>query len=298
MSPKILELHRDIVRVSGVDNRAFLQGQVTCDVDKITNTKAIRGALCNIKGRVIADFIALQHGGDIILQCGDGMGKTLHATLAKYAIFSKVSITLDASVSTIGLISETEAELAAFRDSINLPGELLIEGDATFTENLVGIRVRGVLAREQIWLLDRSLPSEIAKNLIRDQTDWNKQDILCGIAHIYENISEQHTPQVLNYDLSHVVDFKKGCYTGQEVVARMHYRGTPKKRIFLLSSRATTGNKLLSSDGSEHKIIAKSFNESGGCFLAVLPINSEKNHSVFRLNDEHNSEAVIGNLSY
>ena len=58
MSLQILELHRDIVRISGDDNRAFLQGQVTCDVDKITKTKAIRGALCNIKGRVIADFIA------------------------------------------------------------------------------------------------------------------------------------------------------------------------------------------------------------------------------------------------
>jgi folate-binding protein YgfZ len=298
MSLQILELHRDIVRISGDDNRAFLQGQVTCDVDKITKTKAIRGALCNIKGRVIADFIALQHRDDIILQCDNGMGKTLHATLTKYAIFSKVSITLDTSMLAIGLISETGMELNNFRDSINLPGELLIEGDATFTENLVAIRIRGVLAREQLWLLDRSLPSEITKNLIHDQTDWSKQDILCGIAHINESISEQHTPQVLNYDLSHVVDFKKGCYTGQEVVARMHYRGTPKKRIFLLNSKAITGSKLLSSDGSEHKIIAKSFNESGGCFLAVLPINSEKNHTVFRLDDEYKSEAVIGNLSY
>ena len=67
MSLQILKLHRDIVRISGDDNRAFLQGQVTCDVDKITKNKAIRGALCNIKGRVIADFM-IQTG------CPDGNG--------------------------------------------------------------------------------------------------------------------------------------------------------------------------------------------------------------------------------
>lgn len=298
MSLQILQLRRDFLRLSGADRQVFLQGQATCDVEKITDTKAIRGALCNIKGRVIADFIALQIDEEIILQCNDGMGKILHATLKKYAVFSKVSITLDSSILTIGLIAEKAMELNTLRNSINLPGELPNEGDATSNKNLTAICTSGVLAREQIWLRGGSLPSEITKNLIDDDTSWNKQDILCGIAHIHERISEKYTPQLLNYDISHVVDFKKGCYTGQEVVARMYYRGRPKKRMFLLSSEAKTGNKIVSPDGSEHEVIAKSFHESGGYFLAILPITLAEDGAVFRIDDICNSETSMQTLSY
>ena len=298
MSLQILQLRRDFLRVSGADRRVFLQGQVTCDVEKITDTKAIRGALCNIKGRVIADFSALQIDDDIILQCNDGMGKILIATLKKYAVFSGVSITLDTSILAIGSIADKAMELNTLRNSINLHGKLLNEGDAISNKNSTAIRTSGVLAREQIWLRNGCSPSEISENLIEDDTDWNKQDTLCGIAHIHERISEQFTPQLLNYDVSRVVDFKKGCYTGQEVVARMYYRGTPKKRLYLLSSEAKTGNKIVSPDGSEHEIIAKSFHESGGYFLAVLPVTLAEDDTVFRIDDKYRSETKMQTLSY
>jgi hypothetical protein len=298
MSLQILQLRRDFLRVSGEDTRVFLQGQVTCDVEKITATKAIRGALCNIKGRVIADFIALQIEDKIILQCNDGMGKILHATLQKYAVFSKVFITLDTSLLAIGLIAEKTETLNTLRKSINLPGELLNESDAITNQNSTAICTSGVLAREQIWLRNGCLPPELTKALIEDETDWTNQDVLCGIAHIHERISEQYTPQLLNYDVSRVIDFKKGCYTGQEVVARMYYRGTPKKRLFLLNSKARTGNNIVSTDGSEHQIIAKSFDESGGHFLAILPVAIAKDGAVFKIDDKYNSETSIETLPY
>ena len=78
-----------------------------------------------------------------------------------------------------------------------------------------------------------------------DASSWLYEDIRSGLAHVDKLHSEKYTPQLLNYDISGAVDFSKGCYTGQEIVARMYYRGTPKKRMYLLESE-----ELITADSS------------------------------------------------
>ena len=94
----------EFIRVSGPDARTFLQGQVTCDTTKITPTQSVLGALCNLKGRVIADFRAAQWGEDILLRVGAGLADPVLAVLKKYAVFSKLTLSKEAELGALGLL--------------------------------------------------------------------------------------------------------------------------------------------------------------------------------------------------
>ena len=80
----------EFVTITGPDTKAFLQGQVTCDIEKLSKNRALAGAICNLKGRVIADFLLVLDGEDCVLRTQSGMAGIIKNTLAKYAIFSKV----------------------------------------------------------------------------------------------------------------------------------------------------------------------------------------------------------------
>ena len=82
----------EFIRISGVDRISFLQGQLSCNTELLCAERSLTGALCNLKGRVIADFRLVEHNEDIIMQCAAGMAVKIHATLSKYAVFSKVEL--------------------------------------------------------------------------------------------------------------------------------------------------------------------------------------------------------------
>ena len=103
----------EFIRVSGPDARTFLQGQVTCDTTKITPTQSVLGALCNLKGRVIADFRAAQWGEDILLRVGAGLADPVLAVLKKYAVFSKLTLSKEAELGAVGLLVTGEPQGAS-----------------------------------------------------------------------------------------------------------------------------------------------------------------------------------------
>ena len=102
------------------------------------------------------------------------------------------------------------------------------------------VRVSGLSERIEIWMHTKAAAEQLLATLEEEKSDdlepWLRADIEAGIVHVTPNLSEEFTPQLLNYDLSGLIDFKKGCYTGQEIVARMFYRGTAKRRLQLASS--------------------------------------------------------------
>ena len=227
----------EFVTVTGSDALTFLQGQVTCDVEKLQNNKALAGAICSLKGRVIADFLLVLDGEDCVLRTQRGMAEIIKKTLSKYAIFSKVEISTETRFSKV--LGDMTGENDNFLTRIigKLPENSL---DCHVDEAGIIVNLSSNDRRCEIWISDEEQFRDWTVNQNANTLeDWNRENILQGLIHINPEMSEEYTPQVLNYDLSGIIDFSKGCYTGQEIIARMHYRGNAKKRLSLLLSKSS-----------------------------------------------------------
>ena len=227
--------HYEFVRVSGPDRHKFLQGQVSCDITQLTPELSLRGALCNLKGRVIADFRAVEYGEHIILQTQQGMASVIEAVLRKYAVFSKVELQVlkGEAVCTGILADDNETRLQALFSSLpQAPHQVVAEA------GLILIKPSGDANCFELWSLSGANSAMASLNATDKSglAKWHALEMRAGEAHVTPELSEEYTPQLLNYDVSGVINFRKGCYTGQEVVARMFYRVEAKKRLYLYSS--------------------------------------------------------------
>jgi len=113
-------------------------------------------------------------------------------------------------------------------------------GDVVSRDGIDMVRLTGTGDRYQLWCRDAAA-SAADFGVNAAAADWLRADIEAGVIHVSKSMSERYPPQLLNYDISGVIDFNKGCYTGQEVVARMFYRGKPKKRLYLLGTETDFG---------------------------------------------------------
>lgn len=234
------------IKVSGPDSNKFLQGQLSCNMDGLSAERSLRGAICNLKGRVIADLRVLQIDEGCLLQVGPGMASVVVTTLAKYAVFSKVKLEIqDSHPTAFGV-------LGSVPEQVQVLFPQLPESEDGVSRNAVAslIRIAGTQPRYELWFHQdaaaQSFQASVPRDMLAASTaPWLRADILAGIVHVDPAMTEEYTPQLLNYDISGVVDFKKGCYTGQEVVARMFYRGVAKKRLYL----ASTDTRLTAKDG-------------------------------------------------
>lgn len=227
--------HYEFIRISGPDTVSFLHGQVSCDVTALTAERSINGALCNLKGRVIADFRLLRQGEDCLLQTQGGMASIVLGVLNKYAVFSRVDLQLEPALTATGLLGgEADAAVSGLLGAAPAADDEVTHGDG-----ICALAVAGPAPRFEIWCTPQQqagLQERLQPWPRGELLDWQRQDFRAGLIHVAPELSEQYTPQLLNYDLSGVINFKKGCYTGQEVVARMYYRGKAKKRLHLFQS--------------------------------------------------------------
>tara|TARA_B100000575_G_scaffold271185_1_gene252295 strand:+ start:67 stop:1002 length:936 start_codon:yes stop_codon:yes gene_type:complete len=242
---QVCELNQyDYVLIAGPDSISFLQGQVTCDMTQLTDEQGLSGALCNLKGRVIGDFLCVRTTEGCLLQISDGNGHNIAQTLSKYAVFSQVEISIHRRpCAAFGIVAE---KLPLLHKILPAPPSLS-HHTATSTAASI-IKLAGSPGRFQLWvwkpenveLITEILRDKSTEGVLLDTNQWDYAEILSGRAHVSAQSSEEFTPQLLNYDLSGVVNFGKGCYTGQEVVARMHYKAEAKKRMFLLFAKVTS----------------------------------------------------------
>ena len=298
----------EFIRISGADRISFLQGQLSCNTDLLCAGRSLPGALCNLKGRVIADFRLVEHNEDIIMQCAAGMADKIHATLSKYAVFSKVELSQlqgkdNSAPVALGIIGRGIFEALSIL-SLDLPKSN--DGVSTSATSKV-VRVSGLSERVEIWMHTKAAAEQLLATLEEEKIDdiepWLRADIEAGIVHVTPNLSEEFTPQLLNYDLSGLIDFKKGCYTGQEIVARMFYRGTAKRRLQLASSSQSISksSKVVAraSEDSGEDILA--FSNTGGTdhlLLAVLPVPVADSRKRITLSDNAESDVCIRALPY
>jgi tRNA-modifying protein YgfZ len=224
--------HQGLLGVEGPDASKFLQGQLTCDLRALPPNHSLLGAQCNLKGRMLSTVRLLQDRDDrIILRTfAELIGATQEA-LGKYIVFSKASLRdLTNLYTRVGLLGPQAQSLLSARLGA------VPEADGDWLSHSGHLIIRLAENRYECWLDSDTAPSLLAALSPHcrpgDENLWTLQDIRAGWADLRPETREKFTPQALNYPLVGGVSFRKGCYTGQEVVARLHYKGTLKRHMY------------------------------------------------------------------
>ncbi len=220
--------HLGVIRATGEDAATFLQGQLTQDALSLGMSEARLAAFCNAKGRMQASFVVFKRNEqEILLVCSRDI---LAATLKRLSMFvmrAKARLT-DASdeFRLLGVVGGATELIAACARTAWAKADI-------GTANVVFFPAAAGQARA-LWCapVAESVPDAPSINL----TIWHWLSVQSGIAMISQPIFEAFVPQMLNYESVGGVNFKKGCYPGQEIVARSQFRGTLKRRAYLMHS--------------------------------------------------------------
>ena len=213
--------HFSIISISGADSTEFIQGQMTQDISAIGDDEARMTAILNPQGRVMSTALIMHWDDSIILVLNKDTVDDLIVWLSRFILRSKVTVSrLEAHI--YGL-NQNLANIES--DSLDLEKEIFclrsIETDA-----------------ERTLLITKSL-HDFSKSSITTMSsrNWQLADIQAGIPTIYKENIAKFIPQMINLDLINGISFNKGCYTGQEIVARVQHRGEIKRRMFHISTQ-------------------------------------------------------------
>ena len=218
------------IKVEGDDRIQFLQGQLTQDINLITLDKALFAGFCNPKGRVLAFMLCYIDQASIHIQIDSSVEESFLKRLKMYVLRSKVSMSLLGDQFTcIGFMGFK----ALLEQGIEAPKSYL---DIVRSHDVMIMRVGKNTERFQLMGEASKVKSFMQLNLPEYTSmsieSWNNLNILDGVPDIYPSTQEAFIPQSLNMDLIDGINFKKGCYTGQEIVARTHYLGKVKRRMY------------------------------------------------------------------
>ena len=221
--------HLGLIQVSGPDALSFLQGQLTQDVAKITDERAAYAGLCSPKGRLLAHFLTWKSDDSYFLQLPRPLLEPIQKRLKMYVLRSKV-VLADASGSSIrfGLAgSDAAAPIASLFGHVPAQPMDIVRTPISTIIALPNGRFQILVAGDAATLW-QTLTQQVQPV---GSAVWRWLRIRAGIPEIYAATQEQFVPQMVNDDLIGAVSFQKGCYTGQEIVARLHYLGKPKRRM-------------------------------------------------------------------
>jgi len=277
-------LHKEfsLIEVSGEDASTFLQGQITNDINLVNETTSVYAGLCNPKGRLLAFFHILKLHDSFFLICPQCIAENIAKKLAMYVLRSKVVIAINTTIRLQGFefAGEGLCDKVGFPENTNTMQSFLREG-------MHVTRISGINPR-YLCLADNSTITTFMtahKTHVVEKTCecWKQTSITNKIPNIYLETQGKFIPQSLNLDLINAINFKKGCYTGQEIVARTHYLGTVKKRLFrgVWSGDKTLlnlGNEILTNETLVGQVIDYSSDKSESHILFELKVDSVKDH--------------------
>lgn len=240
--------HLGIIRAEGDDAARFLQSQLTQDFGLQTPQQARLAGFLSAKGRMQASFVGIKRSNtDIVLICSRDL---LAATLKRLSMFvmrSKVKLSdATANYSLHGLAGHT-----AWQPDTPQPAPWTAEHHDNDHSTIVHLYPAAGQARA-LWLAPTGTPAPSAPALSLEQWQWG--EVMSAVATLTAPLVDALVPQMLNYESIGGVNFKKGCYPGQEVVARSQFRGAIKRRTYLVQTSAgvTTGDEVFAaSDASQ-----------------------------------------------
>lgn len=247
-----------IVKVSGEDNLKFLQGQVTIDMKNLSEHSALYAAHCDAKGKMWSNILLFRRGQDIYYILRKSVANRQVAELKKYAVFSKVIIEIVEDLNMVGLVADA------------IPASLLskFNNNNCMTENNITY-IKLPLPQPRIIMIT---PNSSENNL-QSCDQWLRLDLEAGYAVIDAENIESLLPQACNLQLHNAISFDKGCYCGQEMVARAQFRGANKRGLYLLSGSSPV--LPIIGDTIEYQIEGNW--REGGQILAALKLDQNNN---------------------
>ncbi|WP_159654883.1 tRNA-modifying protein YgfZ [Vibrio atypicus] len=285
------------ITMIGDDKKSYLQGQVTCDVVTLANDQSTFGAHCDAKGKVWSVFRLFHHNqGYTMVQAKSAIDVEL-TELKKYAIFSKVEIT-ESGDSLLGLIGPRAAQVV---DSLSEQ-----TGDVRTIEGGTAVKIDN-----QRWLLmlspdaAQAMTETIDAPLVSEDL-WTRLEIENAQPSVNADQQNQHIPQALNLQAVGGISFTKGCYTGQETVARAKYRGMNKRATYIVRGSTvgsvSVGAELERAVGDNWRsagnlLSSYTFNDGQAIGLIVLPNNLET-ETTLRLKEQPEQLWYIQPLPY
>ncbi len=241
----------ELIEASGSEASAFLHSQLTNDVASLTLSQARLAGYCTPKGRLLASLLIWKAAGDegIVLELPAEQRSTFQKRLQMFIMRAKVTLT-HTPKTIIGILGHSSAlQLVSLFEQVppspyscvrNENGSLIRLADADGIERYQWI-TSAELAQQHSAQLGAELPEQV----------WFWSEIRAGIPHITLATQEKFVPQMINYELLGGVNFKKGCYPGQEIVARSQYLGKQKRRMVLAridSKAVASGMEVFASD--------------------------------------------------
>jgi len=293
-----------LLHIAGPDSLTFLQGQTTCDTRDLERDNAIPGAYCTPQGRVVCDFLLSRLAQDhYALRMRRDIRASAGATFGKYIIFSKAELDTgrddwrvlacwgpDAAQALGGIFGGTPRERYSTHSGDDF---VLVQMDAD------GQQFECYLRDEQ----EPKLAARMAEIMqLSSEDEWQALQISSGIGRIEAATVEAFVPQMLNYDLTGHISFTKGCYTGQEVVARLHYRGKSKRRMYLTElpeAEAATAGTALYSGGTKQSVgnVVNTARTEGRVVALVVATASGVENGL-HLAGQDGTNLIIGELPY
>ncbi|MEJ2530095.1 MAG: folate-binding protein YgfZ [Gammaproteobacteria bacterium] len=289
--------HLRLISITGADAVPFLQGQLTNDINQVSCEHHQMSSHCTHQGRMLANFRVFSHDGALILQLPADTKSALIKHLSMFVLRSQVHIEdVSDQMVAIGLAGEYATTLLGERFS-QVPESPGADGMSLLS--LPGhpprYEIIGQAATIESMWKELSTQARATNHAI-----WSLLEIRAAIPTVYSNTAEAFVPQMLNMQLLDGVSFTKGCYVGQEVVARMRYLGELKRRMYL--ARADTerqpqpGDELFSDSGEQSgqgagKVVMSAPSPQGGYeLLAVVAASSYQDKTVHL---EHASGPVL-----
>ena len=266
-----------VLRVRGADVVSFLQGQLSQDLARLQPQVSLLAGYHNPQGRVIALLrLVLVAPGDVLLLLPRELAAGVAARLSKFVLRAKVRI---AEESARWQVTALVRDAAATRGTPALPAT---EGGVVRSADSLLVCVGSQPAR---WLL--VAPAGAAGALAEgctpadthacDAHAWARLEIAAGVPQVFAATSEEFVAQMLNLDVLGAIAFDKGCYTGQEVIARAHYRGRVKRRMQRFAALGAVelvpGTTGVLGDGRPFQVVQAVAVPGGGAeLLAVAPL--------------------------
>ena len=238
-----------LLSVTGADARAFLHAQLTNDIEHMTSDRAVIAGWCSAKGRLLATFLVIPAADGFLLQ----VARDLAAPVAK-----RLSMFILRAKAKLSDVSESWEQFGVWDADLGTQG-------VAWSGEVATVRV------DDRRFLQLAPAGEIKETPNAGEAEWSLQEIRAGRPFITAATQDQFVPQMVNLEAVGGVDFKKGCYPGQEIVARAQYRGQVKRRM----AHATAPAGVALQPGAEFNggiVVDVAATQEGSELLAVMPI--------------------------
>ena len=260
--------HLSTLSFSGSDAKEFLQGQMTQDINTISDQSYKMTSILNPKGRIIVTGLIKEFKGNIFFIISKDLSEDCVQWLSRYILRSDVKISIEKNY-IFGLNNENQKQLFKYDENQQ---QLNISPISMDHSRCI------LLADDEVSLKDKSIESI-------NESEWILSDIKRGLPILSKESSEKYIPQMINLDLLEGISFSKGCYTGQEVVARVQHRGKIKQRMFHIT---TESNKC----EIEHQSEIMHENSKVGSLVNSI-INKDILHSLAVINIDDSEKKLI-----